>query len=216
MLRRLTAKALGAGIVLALTASTAAAVPSSPAAAASDEGFGSRAEVRQSPETGAVNFVGSPAGRPLPSPSGITAASSPQSAAKAFVAQHEDDFGLGSRSTVRATNATEQATGNTTVRVQQELDGIEVLGGELAVQVDEDNRVVSTAGEMLPEEIPARATTPQISIAAATRSAKAYVARDEGVKPSAVKASYEGLKIFDSRLLGGPVLPGPPSAGHPS
>ena len=205
----LTRKALGATIALALTVSTAAAVMTIPASAvAADDGFGPRAEVAQSPLTGAVTFVGSEAGKPLPAPKGITASSSVQSAARAFVSQHGDEFGLGERSTLATTRTSVQDTGNTTVRVQQRLDGIEVLGGELAVQVDEGNRVVSTAGEVLPERTTVRAARPSVSAAAAMRSAKAYVAREENVEPSAVSVSYEGLKIFDSRLVGGPVLPG--------
>ena len=205
---RLTRQAAAAGIVLALTASTAAAVMTSTAANAADDGFGARAEVRESPATGVVNFVGTPAGKPLAAPKGITASSTPQAAARAFVAQHADQFGLASRSTLTAVRSNEQVTGNTTVRVQQRLDGIEVLGGELAVQVDDANRVVSTAGEVLPEAVTTRAARPQVSIDAATRSARAYVARAEGVKVGQTKASYEGLRIFDSRLLGGPVIPG--------
>lgn len=205
---RFSRQAAAAGIALVMTATTAAAVMTTTAANAADDGFGARAEVRQSAETGAVNFVGTPAGKPLAPPQGITASSTPQAAARAFVSQHATEFGLGSRSTLKVAGTNVQATGNETVRVQQHLDGVEVLGGELAVQVDERNRVVSTAGEVLPETIAAPSVRPRISAAEAVRSARTYIARAEGVKADKIRTSYEGLRIFDSRLVGGPVMPG--------
>lgn len=205
---RHTRRAAAAGTILALTASTAAAVLSSGTATAADEGFGSRAEVARSAATGAVTFVGTEPGRPLAPPRGITGSSSPQAAARAFVEAHASEFGLGRRSTLSARRAPGQPSGNTTVRLQQELDGVEVLGGEVAVQLDDANRVVSAAGEVLPETNTPGLGRAVIGEAQAVRSARAYVARGEGVKPGRVRSTYEGLKIFDSRILGGPVLPG--------
>lgn len=206
---RTTRSAAVAGTILALTASTAAAVVSGgSASAADDEGFGARAEVRRSASTGVVSFVGTEAGKPLPTPRGITASSTPQAAARSFVAEHADEFGLGRRSDLRAVRGPVQPSGNTTVRVTQEIDGVEVLGGELAVQLDEENRVVSAAGEVLPEAGASDVGRDIIGEQQAIRSAKAYVARDEGAKPGQVRAVHEGLKVFDSRIVGGPVLPG--------
>lgn len=205
----LTRRAAAAGTILALAASTAVvALAPGAATAAEDEGFGDRADVNRSATTGVVNFVGTDAGRPLAQPQGITATSSPQDAARAFVSAHADDFGVGQRSTFTARRAEGLPTGNTTVRLQQVLDGVEVLGGEVAVQLDDANRVVSASGETLPERGAAVVGRAVIGEQQAVRSARAYVARGEGVALGKVRATHEGLKVFDSRILGGPTKPG--------
>ncbi|WP_158630747.1 M4 family metallopeptidase [Nocardioides daphniae] len=186
--------------------STAAGVVATSPATAADEGFGARAQVHA--KGGLVSFVGTEAGKPLAAPKGIKPSSSPQAAARAFVAQHAGEFGLGKRSTLKADRVHAQATGNTTVRVVQQLDGVEVLGGELAVQLDEDNRVVSASGEVLPDRSTASVGRATISQAAAIRSAKAYVARGAGVKPSQVTAVHEGLKVYDAAIIGSDKIPG--------
>ncbi|MBE7324140.1 M4 family metallopeptidase [Nocardioides sp. Y6] len=200
-------RAAAAGTILALAASSAVVAVSAGSASAA-EGFGGRADVSRSATTGAVTFVATEAGKPLAQPAGVTASSSPQEAARAFVGAHAADFGLGSRSTFASGRAEELPTGNTTVRLQQVLDGVEVLGGELAVQLDDANRVVSASGETLPESGTPVVGRTVVGEKQAVRSARAYVARGEGVKPSEVRSTYEGLKVFDSRILGGPVKPG--------
>lgn len=204
----LTRRAAAAGTVLALAATTAATVVTTGAATAAAEGFGARAEVVRSATTGVVTFVGTEAGKPLVQPPGITGGSSPQAAARAFVQTHADDFGVGRRSTFVARTAPRQVVDHTTVRLQQQLDGVEVLGGEVAVQLDDDNRIVSAAGELLPEAGTVGIGRATVGEAEAVRAARAYVARGEGVKPGQVRTAYEGLKVFDSRILGGPARPG--------
>ncbi|QCX28918.1 M4 family metallopeptidase [Nocardioides jishulii] len=205
-MRPLTRTTAAAGMILALTVSTATGLVSTSSAAPSDEGFGARAEVHG--EGGVVNFVGTKAGKPLAPPKGIRASSSPKTAARAFVEQHANEFGLGRRSEVKADRVHEQVTGNTTVRVVQEIDGVEVLGGELAVQLDEDNRIVSASGEVLPDASTPNVGRATVGQAVAVRSAKAYVARGAGVKPSQVTAVYEGLKVYDPSIIGSDKLPG--------
>lgn len=207
-MRHQSTRAAAAGTILALAASTVAVALSPGAATAAPEGFGDRAEVSRSAATGVVNFVGTQAGKPLAPPRGISRSSSPEKAARAFVSAHAREFGLGRRSELAGARAEKLLTGNTTVRIQQEVDGLEVLGAEMAVQLDEANRVVSAAGEVLPDTGTVGLGRAVVGEAQAVRSARAYVARSEGVKPGQVRSTYQGLKIFDSRILGGPVLPG--------
>ncbi|WP_110240488.1 M4 family metallopeptidase [Nocardioides gilvus] len=203
---RLTRSATAAGLVLALAASTASAVTGPATASPPGDGFGA-AEVQESVETGAVSFVGTKPGRPLAPARGISARSTPRAAATAFLGEHAEEFGLGDGSTLAEARSHRQETGNTTVRVAQEIDGIEVLGGELAVQLDDRNRIVSAAGEVLPEGT-AQAARPRITGERAARNARASVARSLEVKPAQVTVKDEGLRIFDSRILGGDVIPG--------
>lgn len=203
---RLTRSATAAGLVLALAVTTASAVTGSASATPTEDGFGI-AHVEESSETGAVTFVGTQPGKPLAAARGISARSTPRAAAQAFLAENADEFGIGDDTDLASPRSHRQETGNTTVRVAQKIDGIEVLGGEIAVQVDDRNRIVSAAGEVLPDGT-ARAAGPRISSTRAARNARASVARSLKVTPAQVTVEDEGLRIFDSRILGGDVIPG--------
>src|SRR5215203_5604559 len=159
-------------------------------AAASAAGFGS-AEVARSETTGKVRFVGSDAGRPLARSAGVTAASAPAAAGRAFLREHRPEFGVASDDGLPTLRAIARAGGGATVRYQQTIDGVPVLGGEFAVTLDGANRVLSVGGEALPVET--TDTTPRLGAPAATDAAIAAVAKADRVAPGALVAGEPAL-----------------------
>lgn len=201
---RFTRFGLSAGLALTLAAAAAVTVGGPAPATASDEPFGPGVEV-ETRDGGAVGFIGTEPGQPLGRAAGITASSTAESAASAFVNQNADAFRIARGTTLSAARSNVQATGNTTVRLQQTVDGIEVLGAEYAVQVDDDNRVVSAVGESVADDI--EVARPTVPASEAVKSARAWLAAEEGVDVSEVKGTANGLKIFDPRIVGGDAIP---------
>lgn len=192
-----------AALSLVLAASSAAVVTWSASAAPQEPGFGARAELTRNPATGAVTFVGTEPGRPLAAPGGITASSRPADAARAFVREHAKAFGLAAGSTLRELGTSRQAGGVTAVRLAQSVGDVPVLGGEFVVQLDDANRVVATSGEALASRA---VTEPTLAKARAEAIATLHVSRADDVERSRIRAEVQGLRIFDSRIMGGPGL----------
>jgi len=155
-------------------------------------------------ETGAVRFVGSAPGRPIPRPAGLAPSASPVEVARAFLAKRGKAFGLvgGSRS-LRVTRVVAGPRGGAAVRLRQEIDGVPVLAGELVVSVDSRGNVLSALGEVEPDPVD---TLADVGVAVARRTAIESVAKDRGVAAARLRTRARGLGIYDSRLLGGPGL----------
>ena len=164
--------------------------------------FHRNARVHRAPETGRIGFVATERGKPIPRPQGFTATSRPAAVGKAFLDRHRAALGLGQAATLRALRSHPQPRGGTAVRYQQRIEGIDVLGGELSVQLDRDNNVLSMLGEAEPER-PAE-MTPGLEQGEAERTAIAYVSREEGVHAARLQAEDTALRIFDNRIVGGP------------
>lgn len=164
------------------------------AAPAARAAIPSRAEVVR--DGGAVRFAGSPPGRPL-----TAAAPSADVAARAFLEGNAADFGLGRAASLRRTRSEAQPGGGHAVRFQQAIDGVEVLGGEFVVSLDERNRVLSVMGEAQPGTV---GTRPRITRARAEAEAIRSAARREGVGAATLEARHAELKIFNDEILGGP------------
>ncbi|HEX7059846.1 MAG TPA: M4 family metallopeptidase, partial [Solirubrobacterales bacterium] len=93
--------------------------------------------------------------------------------------------------------------GESTVRFQQEIGGVPVLAGELAVTVDGRGNVLSLLGETEPQSVD---TTAQVSAEEARRTAIAVIAKHDPLGAATPRAGQPRLGIYDSRLLGGPGL----------
>ena len=149
-------------------------------------------------------FLGSKPGRPLPRPAGVPATAPPERVARAFLAAHSRTFKLGSSTTLDLKSKSAVPGGRSSVRFQQVLKGLPVLGGELVVNLDARGRILSASGESEPSS--SFSARPAVSAASARRTARAVVARQERVAGSRLHASTPKLWVYDSRLMGGPGL----------
>ncbi|MBX3030691.1 MAG: M4 family metallopeptidase [Chloroflexi bacterium] len=163
--------------------------------------------------TGRVRLLGVDQGAPLlrgdrvagPTPGRRASAST---VARAFLDRTGRLFGERQpRRDLEVTSSRRRASGSS-VRLQQRRRGIEVLGAQLAVRLDDDGSVLAAAGELLPDTTEVT-TTPRIGVARARRTAAAWVARSAGVSTAWVTARSEGLTIVDPGIVGGLELTGP-------
>lgn len=139
-----------------------------------------------------------------PQPSGVTAAASPEQVARAVVQQRP---GLvdGATSDELVVTSTEPGLADTTVvRLQQELGGVPVLGGEVVVVVDDRNRVVAADGAVLDGATPP--LSPTVTADAARRIATRALAKGLG---TGLVASAPTLVAYDPDTMNGA---GPPRA----
>ncbi len=167
--------------------------------------FGADASVASADETGLVGFVGSAAGRPLSA--APAAGTSAQAAGKAYLKAHAASFGLaGAETTLTASSTTPAPGGGTSVRFQQHIDGVAVLGGEFAVTLDDRERVTSVLGEATP----AKAVDRGRSVGAATARATALASVRKSTGATNLVAGEPELRVYDPALLGAPEVPGGP------
>ncbi|MEI6689762.1 MAG: M4 family metallopeptidase [Thermoleophilia bacterium] len=132
-------------------------------------------------------------------PAGITAADTPLEAATAFVEQRPALVDGAEAEELVPAGETRGVSGTTIVRLDQELHGVPVLGGEVVVTVDAQRRVLAANGEVLDDASPAMGP----SISAVEARDRAVRALDKGGHAGFV-ASEPSLVIYDARILGGP------------
>jgi len=154
-------------------------------------------------ETGKVRFIGTSPDRPIAQPAVLAVSASPEEAARGFLATYGQLFGLTDPArelTVMRSKIVDR--GRSFVRFQQVYQGLPVLGGELIVQLDADQDVVSANGEVLPDLV--LDTTPAIEAETARQIALAAVAKDYGLSASELRASEPELWIYNPILLAAP------------
>lgn len=155
--------------------------------------------------TGKVRFIGLDPSEQVLSPlSPHVAPMSPAAAAEEFISVYGPAFGLSypDRELIPISATTGDRV-RTFLRYQQIYQGIPVFGGELIVQVNARNQVVSANGEVLPDiQIN---PMPTIDAASARQSALAGVAKWYSVDVAQLTASDPVLWIYNPVLVG----PGP-------
>ncbi|MCU1393990.1 MAG: peptidase thermolysin [Ilumatobacteraceae bacterium] len=155
--------------------------------------------------TGDVTFIGSTARHPLQAASDDDASST--DAARRFVDAYGSMFGVDAPATDLTQTTVDDGAAGDSVRFQQQLDGVPVLAGQVAVQVDAAGAVVSTTGEASPQlDI---ATTTAVAPDDASATALRAIAKAEGVDPSTLTVSTPQRWIYDPTLLGAPDTSGP-------
>jgi Zn-dependent metalloprotease len=165
---------------------------------------GGRAEVAYHGETGKVRFIGTDQQHPLAATADLRAAS-PEQAARSVLAEYAPLLGLGdAHKDLRLLSQHPASASRSFVRFQQTYQAIPVVGGEIIVQLNPANQVLSIGGELLPDL--ALDTRPGISAAAARQTALEKLAKDYGLAPDDLRASPPELWIFNPALLGGPGL----------
>ena len=127
-------------------------------------------------DTNRVTFVGAAPGRAIDRPARFAAGAPRAAIARGFLNDHARAFGLGDGSTLDV----ERSAGNS-VRLQQRVDGVAVMGGEFAVNLDDQGNILSVSGEA--EPVAHVAAGDAMSAFAAEHQAIAVVAKHSGVAP---------------------------------
>lgn len=165
------------------------------------------AAISYRPLTGAAHFISARPGQSIARAAGVGATAPRVQAARSFVTQYGRLFGIrdqASELTVLKEKDGEQ--GRAFVRFQQAYQGIPVLGGELNVQLDGDNDVLSANGEISPTL--KLSTSPTVNQDAAKQSALRVVAKSYGVDAASLTGTSPALWIYDPTLLDSQSNPG--------
>lgn len=151
---------------------------------------------------GKVRFVGTEPGSPLPKAASLTAATAPEQVARTFLTTYGPLFGL-TNQTAELNVMQSQSTkeGRNFIRFQQVYQNIPVIGGEIIVQSDKNQQIVSAGGELLPG--PNLSVTPKITPADAQNKALAAIAKGYKLPVSALTTTKPELWIYDSRIMNG-------------
>jgi len=153
--------------------------------------------------TGQVRFIGTSLDQPIPQPSLLGQNVGPEVAGRGFLAVYGRLFGLSDPATELTLMREEQlADGRRFVRFQQQYQNIPVIGGELIVQTNRNQAVLSASGEVLPNLT--LGITPTVTAAAAQQTALGKVAKDYGLAVAALTTTPPELWIYDPALLEGP------------
>ena len=162
--------------------------------------LGPGVDVAAQSEAGAgITFIGSEPGASIPLRPGA-----PRAAALEAGERFGKRFGLGADAELSVSGLERLRDGRSAAHLQQAIDGVPVLGGELAVGLDAGGDLLSIGGELEPDG--GIDTAPAVGAAAAATTATAAVAKNTGLTTSELQASGPVLSIYDPRLLGGPGL----------
>ena len=165
---------------------------------------GDKLRIAYHAETGKVRFIGTDNDHPLRQPATLAPGATSEVAARQFLGAYGALFGLSDQAQQLKVMRAEAQKGAAFVRFQQVYQGIPIMGGELIVNLDQNQNVRSVNGELLPDL--KLSVTPRLDAAAARDRALTAIARAYGVSPSDLRASTPELWIFNHALLGGPGL----------
>jgi Zn-dependent metalloprotease len=180
--------------VLAASASSAAASPLERKPGVS---------VDRSAETGALRAIATDPGATVPAPASLPEGAGARRTALAFADSYGPRFGVaGGAGELEVIAVQPRIAGGKTVRLQQEIAGVPVIGGELQINLDDSGDLRSMTGEGEPDA-PA-SVEPRISAEEAAATALAAVAKARGIDPAGLQAAAPQLAILDPRIMGGP------------
>ena len=150
--------------------------------------------------TGSIRFIGTDAGRPIPHPSPLDAAASPETAARSYLAACGSILGLVDQaSELSVTRDTPTLAGPNLVRSRQRQSGIPIIGAELVVHLDTARNIVAVSGETHP----VAALTPLDTVGDhAAQAAALHWSPDYAVDPTALAATAPELWIYVPGLIG--------------
>ena len=155
-------------------------------------------------QTGLVRFIGTNAGEAIPQPSILPPGTSPEAAALSFLSAYADLFGLKDpASELSSMSVKSGENGRSYVRLQQYYQGTPVIGGELIVQMDAQQNVLSVNGEVLPAD-ESLAVTPSTGEEEAMATARTAVAKAYGLPEDSLSVSKPELWFYSPALLGSP------------
>ena len=145
-----------------------------------------------------VRMLAAPAGRTLTAPLGNT----PRAAADKALDLYAVRFGIKDPNQQLALERQHVATkGRTSLRYQQVVDGVPVLGGELIVSLSADRALKSLNGETSPAAYKV-STTAAIPAVDAKKQAREAVSKWYRRSQSALNVSNPELAVYDPHLIG--------------
>jgi len=151
---------------------------------------------------GPATFVGT-LGAPVDSPA-VTPADTPVQAASAHLDRYGAMFGLSRpQAQLQVLGVENTVASSHIVKFRQQVAGLPVLGGELAVSLDGDGALQSVNGETTSPDVAVSA--PSESAAAATRTALVSTAKRYGLSAGSLTASPAHEWFYDPSLFGSPV-----------
>lgn len=159
-----------------------------------------RARTTLEAESGTLRFIGTTPGRPIPQPASLPANASPEAAARGYLSVCGSLLGVRNQASELSVIRQKADEQRTTVRFQQQYQGIPIVGGEVIVQVDSNKNIVSVSKEVLPKV--QVATQASISAAQAQENALQAVAKKYELDLSDLTASEPELWIYNPRLIG--------------
>lgn len=163
-------------------------------------------EVTRHSETGLVRAMSGTAARPVARANATTRLLSAPAAARSFVTGEVAAFGIADARQL-ALVSTRRSAGRTVVKLQQLVDGVPVLGGQLNIQLDRDRNVISANGETI--VTPRLSTQPAVTAAEARTVALGATAGRYRLDARTLFATRPSLAIHDSRIFGGRPRPEP-------
>lgn len=137
-------------------------------------------------------------------PRGLRTGTSPARVAQGFVRLG----GIGQLPLQRGVTVTSElpsARGGTVVRLQRTINGVPILGGDIAVDVTRDGRVRAASGKDTWDETVD--TTPTVSSERAITVAVDSTVREQMVDAVQLRAGVPQLWVFDPRLFEAPGIP---------
>jgi len=160
-----------------------------------------RSRVSTHAKTGKVRFIGTELSHPIPQPAALKASASPEEAARGFLAEYGRLFGLSNQAEeLEVMRSKTLDDGRSFVRFQQVYDDVPILGGELIVQVNSENDIISANGEVLPDI--SLDTSPTVGASSAEENALNAIAREYDLESSAFRAGEPELWIYNPIVLG--------------
>jgi Zn-dependent metalloprotease len=141
----------------------------------------------------------------MPQPAFLSPQATPEEAARGFLSTYGSLFGLRDQSHELTVMRSKKADrGRAFVRFQQVYSGIPIMGGEVIVQVNSSNNILSANGEVLPDiDVD---TSPQVTAAEAQEKALQVALREYGqkyaIERNSLNVTDPELWIYNPTLLG--------------
>jgi bacillolysin len=150
-------------------------------------------------QTGKLSFIGGDAAHPLAASGGI-GASALENSGKGVLAQYAAAFGLKDPASELQVERTQEEPQGSTVRYQQQYNGIPVLGGELMLNSDAAGNLISLNGKISPD-LALSTTQPAISAEQAVKVALDNIQSWYRSEQVSVTATEPSLWVYDERVF---------------
>jgi bacillolysin len=161
------------------------------------------ARVSRNPETGTVSLIGANNADPIERPAGLSPGASPATAARAHLEEVGPPLGVEDPSRELELQDTEGVgKGRSVTRFRQVHKDVPVLGGEINVQTNGSNELLSANGEALPNI--SLDTEPGVGAGEARETALEAIAKQYERGAGTLDVTEPELWIYDPALLGGP------------
>jgi hypothetical protein len=150
--------------------------------------------------TGKLSFVGADPENPIEVAEALAAGFSDDRRGLAMIAPYAERFGLADPvNELSLMSSKEVEGGRAVLRYQQTYQGVPVMGGEIIVNADDRERLLSLSGEIAPDL--SLSVQPSISAEDARQTALSAVAKWYEQEINDLETTDPELWIYDSRLM---------------